>query len=290
MLTWPITSIGWIASLIQEAEASQERINEMLNTESAIKNRATNTTPIEGSIEFKDVSFTYPDTGIEALKNVSFKINKGEKLVIVGRTASGKTTISDLLMRFFDVTSGQILIDGKDIKDHDLTNLRQRIGCVPQNVFLFSDTISQNIKFGQPTAERPDIEFYSEMAAIKSDIEAFPDGYETNVGERGVTLSGGQKQRISIARALIKRPDMVILDDCLSAVDANTEHKILSYLDESLAGKTAIIITHRISNLLNFDKVLVMDEGQLVDYGTHDHLVKKDGYYRQLVEHQYHED
>ncbi len=287
MLTWPITSIGWIASIIQTAAASQTRINEIMHLEPAIQSPVSNEMMLQGSVEFRDVTFVYPDTGITALKNISFKINKGERIAIVGKTASGKSTIADLLLRFYDVTEGEILIDGINIQDHDTDNLRHKIGYVPQNVFLFSKSISDNIRFGNAELKQSIVEDYADVAAIKDDIMTFPEQFETLVGERGVTLSGGQKQRLSIARALIKKPDIVILDDCLSAVDANTEHKILSHLDASLKGKTAIIITHRISNLLTFDKILVLEKGLLVNAGTHTELMKKEGYYKQIVEHQH---
>ena len=286
MLTWPITSIGWIASLIQQAAASQTRINKILMTEPAITSSVSDAGQIQGTIEFRNVSFTYPDTGIEALKNVSFKVNKGERIAIVGKTASGKSTIADLLLRFYDTTEGEILIDGKNIKEHDLHNLRFKIGYVPQNVFLFSNTVEENIGFGMLDSALDSVKEYAAIAAVDRDIEQFRDQYGTMVGERGVTLSGGQKQRLSIARALIKEPDLVIMDDCLSAVDANTEFQILSHLNASLKDKTSIIITHRISNLLTFDRILVLQEGRLKQYGTHDELMSKDGFYKQLVEHQ----
>lgn len=286
-LTWPITSIGWIASIVQQAEASQGRINTMLNTEPEITNTLEAPIKLEGTIEFENVSFTYPDTGIEAIKNVSFKINKGEKLAILGRTASGKSTFADLLLRFYDVTKGRILIDGIDIKELDLYNLRSKIGYVPQNVFLFSDSIENNIKFGKLEASQEEVIISAERAAVKADIEELQDGFKTVIGERGVTLSGGQKQRLSIARALIKNPDIIILDDCLSALDANTEHKILKYLDETLADKTAIIITHRVSTLMQFDKIIVLDEGQIIEEGTHDNLMSKNGYYSQIIKKQF---
>ena len=286
-LTWPITSIGWIASIIQQAEASQNRINEILKIEPEIVNKTEEQRRFNGEIEFKNVSFTYPHTGIEALKNVSFKISKGQKLAVLGRTASGKSTIADLLLRFYDVTEGQILIDGVDIRELDINNLRKQIGYVPQNVFLFSDSIANNISFGREDADESSIEKYAERAAIKSDIDDLPKAFDTVIGERGVTLSGGQKQRLSIARALIKQPDIIILDDCLSALDANTEHKILSYLDEELKSKTSIVITHRISNLIEFDKIIVLDHGQLVEEGTHETLANLDGFYSQILKNQY---
>lgn len=286
-LTWPITSIGWIASIVQQAEASQARINYILDIEPEITSPLEERKNFEGTIEFENVSFTYPDTGIEALKNVSFKINKGEKLAILGRTASGKSTIADLLLRFYDVTEGRILIDGKDIKTLDLNNLRLKMGYVPQNVFLFSDSIENNIKFGYKSANSDDIKRNAERAAIHDDIEELEQGYKTLIGERGVTLSGGQKQRLSIARALIKKPDMIILDDCLSALDANTEYQILNYLEEALSEKTAIIITHRISTLMAFDKIIVLEEGRIIEQGKHEYLMSLDGYYSQIIKKQF---
>ncbi len=284
MLTWPITSIGWIASLVQQAEASQARINEIMHTQPTIKSGAESIEDFKGRIEFKDVSFTYPDTGIEALKNVSFTVEPGERLIIVGKTASGKSTIAELLLRFYDVTSGEILIDGKNINTIKLQSLRQKLGYVPQNVFLFSDLISENIKFGAPHSELSEIMAYAEKAAVSKDINDLPEQYATQVGERGVTLSGGQKQRISLARALIKNPDVILLDDSLSALDANTEHQILEHLDTDLKGKTCIIITHRISNQLEFDKVLVLESGRIEHQGTHSEVVNENAYYNQLVQ------
>ncbi len=286
MLTWPITSIGWIASLIQQAAASQTRINEILNQTPSIQNKGAELSNLAGTIEFKNVSFTYPDTGILALDNVSFKINKGERVAIVGRTASGKSTLAELLLRFYDVSSGEILIDGQNIKEMNLNNLRMRLGYVPQNIFLFSSTISENIAFGKKSFTEEEVKKFAQIAAVDKDIEDLAEGFKTMVGERGVTLSGGQKQRLSIARALIKDPDIIILDDCLSAVDANTEALILGHLDSSLKGKTAIIITHRISSLLSFDKILVLEQGALNHIGTHEDLIDKEGYYKQIVEYQ----
>jgi ATP-binding cassette subfamily B protein len=293
MLTWPVTSIGWIASLTQQAAASQKRINEFLNTppdiidQQAIRKESMLTETLNGVIEFREVSFTYPDTGIVGLKNVSFKINRGEKLAIIGRTGSGKTTIADLLVRMYDITEGGILVDGKKIQDLSLNTLRQRIGYVPQDVFLFSDTVAGNIAFGQKTeVARSEVEAFAKYAAVYDDIMGLSQGFDTMVGERGVTLSGGQKQRISIARALIKQPDIVLLDDCLSAVDTTTEATILAYLNTALADKTAIIITHRIPGQLHFDKIIVLDQGEIIEQGTHEELIHTDGYYAELYESQ----
>ncbi|MBK8193542.1 MAG: ABC transporter ATP-binding protein [Lewinellaceae bacterium] len=294
MLTWPVTAIGWIASLTQQAAASQKRINEFLQTRPTIQNPATGQAAgqglpaagIKGHVVFENVSFVYPDTGIKALENVSFEILPGQKMAIIGRTGSGKTTIADLLVRMYDATEGRILIDGRDIREHDLANLRRRIGYVPQDVFLFSDTILGNIAFGKDDITREEAAFYAKSAAVHEDIIDLPQGYDTIVGERGVTLSGGQKQRVSIARAFAKQPDLVILDDCLSAVDTNTESRILGYLGNALADKTGIIITHRIYSMLDFDKIIVLDNHQVAETGTHEELLAKNGYYAELFEKQ----
>ena len=289
MLTWPVTSIGWIASLTQQAAASQKRINEFMNTKPEIVHRTHSTfnQPLEGNIEFKNVSFTYPDTGIVALQNVNFRLKKGQKLAIIGKTGCGKTTIADLLVRLYDVTEGGILIDGQDIRDIPLDTLRQQMGYVPQDVFLFSDTVAGNIAFGKKgKAERAEVEQFARHAAVYDDIMGLSQGFETMVGERGVTLSGGQKQRISIARALIKQPDIVLLDDCLSAVDTTTEQTILGYFNDALADKTSIIITHRIHGMLQFDKIIVLENGSIVEEGTHDQLLLNGGYYAEVFEQQ----
>jgi ATP-binding cassette subfamily B protein len=286
LLTWPVTAIGWIASITQQAAASQKRINEFLQTKPTITNPTIQPVPLQGQIEFDQVSFTYPDTGIQALKNVNFSLLPGQKMAIIGRTGSGKTTIADLLVRMYDVTDGQIRIDGKDIQQHDLANLRERIGYVPQDVFLFSDSVAGNIAFGRSEASREEVENFARYAAVYEDLKGLSEGFDTVVGERGVTLSGGQKQRVSIARALIKRPDIVILDDCLSAVDTNTEKQILGYFNAALSDKTAIIITHRIYSLLQFDKIIVMDDGEIIESGTHEELLARKGYYAELYENQ----
>lgn len=300
MLTWPVTAIGWIASIIQQAAASQKRINEFMLTQPTIVNPVVATNVVEvsnidnvhksqalhGEIIFENVNFKYPDTGIEALRNVSFKIKPGEKWAIVGRTGCGKTTVADLLVRMYDVSGGRVLVDGLDLRKHDLSNLRRRIGYVPQDVFLFSDSVFGNIAFGKDNLTRPEAEKFAASAAIHDEILGLPQGYETVVGERGVTLSGGQKQRISIARAFAKQPDIVLLDDCLSAVDTNTEAKITQYLTEALAEKTSIIITHRIYGSLNFDKILVLENGTVAEIGTHEELLSSGGYYFEMYQKQ----
>ncbi len=286
MLTWPVTAIGWIASIIQQAAASQKRINEFLETEPAVLNSSDRKEPLVGKITFDDVTFKYPDTGIQALKDVSFELQPGQKMAIIGKTGSGKSTIADLLVRMYDVKEGQIRIDDIDITEHNLFHLRKEIGYVPQDVFLFSDTVANNIAFGVDAATQEEIEEYARYASVHEDIADLPEKYETFVGERGVTLSGGQKQRVSIARALIKQPNIVVLDDSLSAVDTNTEQRILEYLNQTLADKTAIIITHRIYALLDFDKILVMEDGEILEAGTHEELLQRHGAYYQLYEQQ----
>lgn len=287
MLTWPVTSIGWVASIIQRAAASQKRINEFLNTQPDIRlDNSLPKVPIKGKIKFENVSFTYPDTGIEAIKNISFEILPGQRLAIVGRTGCGKTTVADLLLRMYDTTSGSIKIDDLPIQEHNLANLRANMAYVPQDVFLFSDSIYNNIAFGYPQASREMIQEYAKHAAVYDDIMGLPQQFDTIVGERGITLSGGQKQRISIARALIKQPEIVLLDDCLSAVDTKTEAQITNYLTTACANKTTIIITHRLYAALQFDKIIVIDHGQIVENGTHEELIKKGGYYFEMYEKQ----
>ena len=286
MLTWPVTSIGWIASIIQQAEASQQRINELLNEKSNLDRSGVVSESLKGDIRFDNVFFTYPDTGIEALKGVSFHLKKGEKMDVIGKTASGKSTIADLILRMYDVTEGKVEIDGQNIKTIDLDNLRRKIGYVPQDVFLFSDNVVNNIGFGVGEINLEDAEKYAAHAAIHNEIKGLPEGYQTMMGERGVTLSGGQKQRISIARAFIKNPDIVILDDCLSAVDTDTEQQIMQYLNVALRNRTSIIITHRIHNLMEFDKILVLEDGQIAEIGNHDQLLASGGYYKEMLEQQ----
>jgi ATP-binding cassette subfamily B protein len=283
MLTFPVSAIGLTASMIQRAAASQKRLNEFLHTEPTIQNPpAAKKHMVQGNIEFENVDFIYPLTGIHALKNLNLKINKGEKVAIVGRTGSGKSTIAQVLLRMYDVTNGKIKIDGEDIRSLDLTALREQISYVPQDVFLFSDTIENNIRFGQYEEKKESVIKAAEQASVKDEILSLPDQYNTMIGERGVTLSGGQKQRISIARALIKNPNLVIFDDCLSAVDAKTENEIIGSLYAYLQDKTAIIITHRIFSMFSFDRIFVMEDGEIIEQGTHIDLLARNGYYTQL--------
>jgi ATP-binding cassette subfamily B protein len=286
MLTWPVTALGWVVSIIQRAAASQKRISEFLEEKPDIVSPAGGTNfQLQGDIEFRNVTFTYPDTGITALKNVSFRINSGQKLAIIGRTGTGKTTIAELLLRMYDVSEGQILVDGKDIRTLNLNDLRRQVGYVPQDVFLFSDSIENNIAFSHPDNNNT-AESAARNASVHNEILGFKEQYQTIVGERGITLSGGQKQRISIARAIIKNPSLIILDDCLSAVDTNTEKTILSNMRDVLTGKTSIIITHRISTLLNFDKIIVLENGSIAEWGTHQELLNRKGLYYELLEKQ----
>jgi ATP-binding cassette subfamily B protein len=290
MLTWPVTAIGWVASITQRAAASQKRINEFLSVKPEIVSGKENSIMLKGDIRFNDVSFTYPDTGVEALKHLSFSIKPGQKLAIIGRTGSGKTTIADLLVRMYDVTKGEILLDGIPIHKLELDVVRKQIGYIPQDVFLFSDTVENNVGFGAEGFDRNNVVEAAKSASVHHDIEGLPHHYETIVGERGVTLSGGQKQRISIARAFLKNPQIMILDDCLSAVDARTEKAILTALRNLLKDKTAIIITHRIFTLLDFDNIIVLDNGNIVEEGTHRELLARKGAYYALYEAQKQED
>ncbi len=284
MLTFPVSAIGLTASMIQRAAASQKRLNEFLDIEpSVMEPLRPADLEISGDIHFRDVSFTYKDTGIEALKKFNLHVKKGEKVAVVGRTGSGKTTLIQLLLRVYDVTAGKIEVDGTDIRDIRLKTLRQQVSYVPQDVFLFSETVANNIRFGLQHAENADVEKAALQASVHKEILAFSEKYDTLIGERGVTLSGGQKQRISIARALIKDPDLVIFDDCLSAVDARTEKEIIGNLNDYLKDKTAIIITHRIFSLLDFDKIVVLEDGEIVELGTHRELLSiPGGYYARM--------
>ncbi len=282
MLTWPVATVGWVTNLVQQAEASQKRINEFLRQKPEIKNNALKPTQIEGNIDFKDVTFTYPDTNIKALSKISFSLKKGETLAILGKTGSGKSTILDLIGRLYDIQNGSITIDGNSIDQVNLYSLRDSIGYVPQDAFLFSDTIENNIMFGKEDATEAEVIEAAKLAYVHKNIKKFSNGYKTKLGERGITLSGGQKQRISIARALIKAPEIMLFDDCLSAVDTETEEKILNSLKKVSQGKTTIIVSHRVSSAKNADKIIVLDDGKIVQSGTHEHLINIDGYYKEL--------
>lgn len=283
MLTFPVSAIGWTASMTQRAVASQRRINEFLLSVPGIRDTATASAhTLQGNIEFAKVNFVYPHTGIKAIQNFSLQLKQGEKVAIVGKTGSGKTTLAQLLLRMYDTSSGSINFDSKDIKNILLEDLRAQISYVPQDVFLFSDTIKNNIRFGKANATDGEVIAAAKKACIYDEIMGFAQGLETLVGERGVTLSGGQKQRISIARAMIKDPNIVIFDDCLSAVDARTEKRILANLYDYLQDKTAIIITHRIFSLFNFDKIIVMQDGRIAEQGTHAELVAINGIYAEM--------
>ena len=286
MLTWPVAIVGWVTSMVQQAEASQKRINEFLQQEPEITNNNTSPITITGNIEFKDVCLTYDDTGIKALNNVSFKINKGETLAIIGKTGSGKSTILNLVSRLYDTTSGEVIIDNQPVKQLNLDSLRSSIGFVPQDPFLFSDTIANNIRFGKNDATDQEIIDASKLAVIHDNISNFKNGYETILGERGVTLSGGQKQRSSIARAIIKNPKIYIFDDCLSAVDTETEEQILTNLKKLSSEKTTLIVSHRISAAQHADKVIVLDKGEIIQEGTHKTLVNTEGVYQEMYEQQ----
>lgn len=286
MMTWPVTSLGWVVSIIQRAAASQKRIDEFLNTQPDVTATGFPHHTLKGAIVFEDVHFTYPDTGVKALQGVSFSILPGEKIAIVGKTGSGKTTIADLMYRLYDVSSGQIRMDGIPIDAFNLVDLRKGISAVPQDVFLFSDSIKNNIAFGNGKTDMATVQQYAAYASIHDEITHFREGYDTLVGERGVTLSGGQKQRISIARAFLKDAPVIILDDCLSAVDTNTEKRIMSNMRDYLDNKTAIFITHRIFSLISFDKIIVLDNHTVAEFGTHDELMDKRGLYYQMFESQ----
>ena len=282
MLTWPVATVGWVTSMVQQAEASQKRINEFLNVIPEITNNNEQEYDFDTNIEFKNVTFTYPDTNITALNNISFKINKGDTIAIIGKTGSGKSTILNLISRLHDATEGKILIGNQDIKTHNLQQLRENIGVVPQDPFLFSDTIENNIQFGKSDATKDEIIQAAKDADVHNNIIQFKKGYKTVLGERGVTLSGGQKQRVSIARAIIKNPQIVLFDDCLSAVDTETEETILNNLKRVTKNSTTIIVSHRISSAKNADTIFILDKGSIIQKGTNKELLNTSGYYKEL--------
>ena len=282
MLTWPVASLGWVSSMVQEAEASQKRINEFMKIEPEIQNKNPEKSIIEGTITFENVSYTYEDTNIKALENVTFTVHKGETLAILGKTGSGKSTIISLISRLYDVTQGHVIIDGKEISTVNLYDLRNSIGIVPQDAFLFSDSIKNNIKFGKENATDEEVQAAAKSAVVHNNIIGFKKQYETILGERGITLSGGQKQRVSIARAIIKNPEILLFDDCLSAVDTETEEAILNNLQEICKDKTTIIVSHRVSSAKNADRIIILDEGRIIEQGSHNQLINEDGYYAAL--------
>ena len=282
MLTWPVATVGWVTSIVQQAEASQARINEFLKEEPQIRNLHPEKSEIQGDIEFRNVSFTYEDTNITAIKDLSFKVNRGETLAIIGKTGSGKSTILELVGRLYDVEEGEILIDGKNIRDINLYDLRNSIGYVPQDAFLFSDSIRNNIKFGNINATEEQVVEAAKNASVHGNIEGFSKGYDTVLGERGITLSGGQKQRVSIARAIVHDPQILLFDDSLAAVDTETEEEILNNLFRISKTKTTILVSHRISSAKNADKIIILEDGRIVQQGTHSDLIQASGYYKEL--------
>ncbi len=288
MLTWPVTSLGWVTSIIQRAAASQTRINEFLDEENNIVSTSNLKVPIKGDIRVQNLSFTYPDSGIKALKNVSFEVKSGQSLALIGTTGSGKSTIANLLMRMYDPTDGEIFIDSRNIKEYKIADLRKQIGYVPQDVFLFSDTIFNNIGFGLDEREPAEniIHQAARDADVYQNIVEFPKSFQTRLGERGITLSGGQKQRVSIARAVAKSPAILLLDDCLSAVDTKTENAILNALSKIMKGRTSLIISHRVSSAKLADVILVLDDGELIEQGSHESLLAMKGTYAELYEKQ----
>jgi ATP-binding cassette subfamily B multidrug efflux pump len=286
MLTWPVATVGWVTSIVQQAEASQKRINEFLSEKNEIISVNQNDYKIKGELEFKRVSLKYPETNIEALSEIDFKINTGQSLGIIGSVGSGKSTVLELIVRNYDPDSGKILIDNKCLKDHNIEVIRRDIGYVPQTTFLFSDTIYNNINFGNINSKAEDIQYYSKIACIHDDIMSFPKKYASMLGERGINLSGGQKQRLAIARALIKKPQILILDDSLSALDTETEHNVIKNLKKEIKDITKIIVSHRISTIEKCDLILVLNSGKVIEYGTHKKLCEINGYYKETYDKQ----
>ena len=286
MLTWPVATVGWVTSIVQQAEASQKRINEFLSEKNEIISLNQNDYKIKGELEFKGVSLKYPETNIEALSEIDFKINTGQSLGIIGSVGSGKSTVLELIVRNYDPDSGKILIDNKCLKDHNIEVIRRDIGYVPQTTFLFSDTIYNNINFGNINSKAEDIQYYSKIACIHDDIMSFPKKYSSMLGERGINLSGGQKQRLAIARALIKKPQILILDDSLSALDTETEHNVIKNLKKEIKDITKIIVSHRISTIEKCDLILVLNSGKVIEYGTHKKLCEINGYYKETYDKQ----
>lgn len=282
MLTWPVASLGWVSSMVQEAEASQKRLNEFLKVEPEIKNNNPDQSVIEGAITFENVSYTYEDTNIKAIQDISFSVKKGETLAILGKTGSGKSTILSLISRLYDVTNGKITVDNKNITALNLFDLRNSIGIVPQDAFLFSDTIKNNIKFGKEDATDAEVHKAAKSAVVHDNIMGFNNTYDTILGERGITLSGGQKQRVSIARAIIKNPPILLFDDCLSAVDTETEEAILNNLNAICKDKTTIIVSHRVSSAKNADRIIILENGKIIQQGSHNQLINQEGYYSAL--------
>ena len=286
MLTWPVATVGWVTSIVQQAEASQKRINAFLKEEPTIKDGFSSKKIKAAAVVFEEVSFVYPDTGIRALDNVSFKLNSGETLGIIGKTGAGKSTLLDLIARLYDPTEGKVIIDEQNASAYALKELRNAVGYVPQNPFLFSESIEDNIRFGKEDATLEEVKQAAQQAAVHDNIQNFKEKYVTLLGERGVTLSGGQIQRISIARALIKNPALLLFDDCLSAVDADTEEKILHHLNQISEDKTTCIVSHRVSSVQHADKIIVLEEGKIIQQGTHLELLKQPGHYQDLAQKQ----
>ena len=286
MLTWPVASLGWISSIIQQAEASQKRINEFLKEKSEILNNPKGLKKIKGKIEFENISFTFRESKIQALKDISFTIENNKSLGLIGATGSGKTTLLKLITRSYKLNTGKIRIDDKNISEFDIESLRRQIGIVPQDPFLFSDSIINNIRFGKEKASIKEVEEYCKISGIHNEIIKLKDGYHTVLGERGINLSGGQKQRICIARALIKNPKILILDDCLSALDTETEKNIIQSLKKYIGNTTTIISSHRLSSIQNLDEIIVLSDGKILQKGNHEKLVSQKGYYKELYKKQ----